>query len=167
MIEIFDDVLSERKSRHIHNCVSLLSWTFEYQPVTPPLVNKHWYSDGEPFIDDILEDLLDATELKGLDSLKKCYLLGHTHGLEQQSHYDASDFTMIYYTKLDWKPEWGGGTLVGDTLVQYKPNRLMMFSCDQLHQGQPISKQCFELRPIIVFQCYAESAMVERLSWQK
>jgi|TARA_B110000259_G_scaffold179920_1_gene219999 hypothetical protein len=167
MIEIFDDVLSERKSRYIHNCVSLLSWTFEYQPVTPPLVNKHWYSDGEPFIDDILEDLLDATELKGLDSLKKCYLLGHTHGLEQQSHYDASDFTMIYYPKLDWKPEWGGGTLVGDTLVQYKPNRLMMFSCDQLHQGQPISKQCFELRPIVVFQCYAESAMVERLSWQK
>ena len=167
MIEIFDDVLSERKSRYIHNCVSLLSWTFEYQPVTPPLVNKHWYSDGEPFIDDILEDLLDATELKGLDSLKKCYLLGHTHGLEQQSHYDASDFTMIYYPKLNWQPEWGGGTLVGDTLVQYKPNRLMMFSCDQLHQGQPISKQCFELRPIVVFQCYAESAMVERLSWQK
>jgi hypothetical protein len=167
MIEIFDDVLSERKSRYIHNCVSLLSWTFEYQPVTPPLVNKHWYSDGKPFIDDIFKDLLDATELKGLDSLKKCYLLGHTHGLEQQSHYDASDFTMIYYPKLDWKPEWGGGTLVGDTLVKYKPNRLVMFSCDQIHQGQPISKQCFELRPIIVFQCYAESAMVERLSWQK
>ena len=167
MIEIFDDVLSERKSRYIHNCVSLLSWTFEYQPVTPPLVNKHWYSDGKSFIDDIFKDLLDATELKGLDSLKKCYLLGHTHGLEQQSHYDASDFTMIYYPKLDWKPEWGGGTLVGDTLVKYKPNRLVMFSCDQIHQGQPISKQCFELRPIIVFQCYAESAMVERLSWQK
>jgi hypothetical protein len=167
VIEIFDDVLSERKSRYIHNCVSLLSWTFEYQPVTPPLVNKHWYSDGKPFIDDIFKDLLDATELKGLDSLKKCYLLGHTHGLEQQSHYDASDFTMIYYPKLDWKSEWGGGTLVGDTLVKYKPNRLMMFSCDQLHQGQPISKQCFELRPIVVFQCYAESAMVERLSWQR
>ena len=167
MIEIFDDVLSERKSRYIHNCVSLLSWTFEYQPVTPPLVNKHWYSDGKPFIDDIFKDLLDATELKGLDSLKKCYLLGHTHGLDQQSHYDASDFTMIYYPKLDWKSEWGGGTLVGDTLVKYKPNRLMMFSCDQLHQGQPISKQCFELRPIVVFQCYAESAMVERLLWQR
>jgi len=167
MIEVFDNILSERKSRYIHNCVSILSWTFEYQPVTPPLVNKHWYSDGKSFIDDIFKDLLDATELKGLDSLKKCYLLGHTHGLEQQSHYDASDFTMIYYPKLDWKPEWGGGTLVGDTLVKYKPNRLVMFSCDQIHQGQPISKQCFELRPIIVFQCYAENAMVERLSWQK
>jgi hypothetical protein len=167
MIEVFDNILSERKSRYIHNCVSILSWTFEYQPVTPPLVNKHWYSDGKSFIDDIFKDLLDATELKGLDSLKKCYLLGHTHGLEQQSHYDASDFTMIYYPKLDWKSEWGGGTLVGDTLVKYKPNRLVMFSCDQIHQGQPISKQCFELRPIIVFQCYAESAMVERLSWQK
>ncbi len=63
MIEIFDDVLSERKSRYIHNCVSLLSWTFEYQPVTPPLVNKHWYSDGEPFIDELVLLVGDALEI--------------------------------------------------------------------------------------------------------
>ena len=98
--------------------------------------------------------------------LKSSYLLAHTHGLEQQAHYDACDFTLIYYPSIAWKPEWGGGTIVGDTLVQYIPNRLVMFSCDQLHQGQPISKQCFELRPIVVFQCYAESAMMERLSWK-
>ena len=147
--------------------ISKLKWSYEYQPVTPPMINKHWYSDGEDLIDDLFEDLIDAIELKGLDQLKSAYLLAHTHGLEQQAHYDACDFTMIYYPLIKWKPEWGGGTLVGNTLVPYIPNRLVMFSCDQLHQGQPISKQCFELRSIAVFQCYAESATIDRLSWQK
>ena len=168
MIEIFDDVLDKENASYIHNCVERLSWKFEYQPVTPPLLNKHWYSNGKPFIDDMLKDLMDAIQLEGMDDqLNSPYLLGHTHGLEQQAHYDACDFTMIYYPKLDWQPEWGGGTLVGDTLVSYKGNRLLIFSCDQMHQGQPISKQCLELRPIVVYQCYAESAMVERLSWKK
>jgi hypothetical protein len=167
MIEIFDDILNELDSSVYDQMISKLQWSYVPQPVTPPLINHHWYASGETFIDDIFESLLNATELRGLDTIKSSYILAHTHGLEQQAHYDACDFTMIYYPKLNWQPEWGGGTLVEDTLVKYKPNRLVMFSCDQLHQGQPISKQCFELRPIVVFQCYAESAMVERLSWQK
>ena len=167
MIEVFDNILSERKSRYIHNCVSILSWTFEYQPVTPPLVNKHWYSDGKSFIDDIFKDLLDATELKGLDSLKKCYLLGHTHGLEQQSHYDASDFTMIYYPKLDWKPEWGGGTLIDGQLVPYVGNRLVVFDAFLPHMAMPVPRECYELRSVIVFKTVVDGVNRERLDFYK
>ena len=166
MIEIFDDVLSAFDATRHQTQISKLKWSYEYQPVTPPLINKHWYSRGENFIGELFKDLIGAIELKGLAGLKSSYLLVHTHGLEQQAHYDACDFTMIYYPSIKWEPEWGGGTVIGDTLVQYIPNRLVMFSCNQLHQGQPISKQCFELRPIAVFQCYAESAMLERLSWK-
>ena len=164
MIEVFDDILDTDLANRYDQDVSKLQWSYEYQPTTTPL-NMHWYSNGELFIYDLLEDLMDAIELKGLETVKASYLLGHTHGLEQQVHYDSCDFTMIYYPKMNWQPEWGGGTLVGDTLVSYESNRLVIFSCDQAHQGQPVSKQCFELRPIVVFQCYAESAMVERLSW--
>jgi hypothetical protein len=167
MIEVFDNILNIDLANRYDIKVSKLKWSYEYQPVTPPLVNKHWYSDGKPFIDDMLKDLVDAIQLKGMDGqFDSSYLLGHTHGLEQQAHYDACDFTMIYYPKLDWQSEWGGGTLVGDTLVSYKGNRLLIFSCEQMHQGQPISKQCLELRPIVVYQCYAENAMIERLSWR-
>jgi hypothetical protein len=166
MIEIFDDVLSELEASVVNIRISNLKWSYKYQPVTPPMINKHWYSSGENFIGELFKNLISAIELKGLAGLKSSYLLAHTHGLEQQAHYDACDFTMIYYPTIDWQSEWGGGTIVGNTLVQYIPNRLVMFSCDQLHQGQPISKQCFELRPIAVFQCYAESAMMERLSWK-
>lgn len=164
MIEVFDDILDTDLANRYDQDVSKLQWSYEYQPTTTPL-NMHWYSNGELFIYDLLEDLMDAIELKGLETVKASYLLGHTHGLEQQVHYDSCDFTMIYYPKMNWEPTWGGGTLVEDTLIQYCGNRLVIFSCDQAHQGQPVSKQCFELRPIVVFQCYAESAMVERLSW--
>ena len=164
MIEIFDNILDIAQSNRYDQEVSKLKWSYEYQPTTTPL-NMHWYSDGELFIYDLLEDLMNAIQLKGLETGKASYLLGQTHGLEQQAHYDACDFTMIYYPKLNWEPTWGGGTLVENTLVQNYGNRLVIFSCDQIHQGQPISKYCQELRPIVVFQCYAESAMVERLSW--
>ena len=164
MIEIFDNILDIAQSNRYDQEVSKLKWSYEYQPTTTPL-KMHWYSDGELFIYDLLEDLMNAIQLKGLETVKASYLLGHTHGLEQQAHYDACDFTMIYYPKLNWEPTWGGGTLVENTLVQNYGNRLVIFSCDQIHQGQPISKYCQELRPIVVFQCYAESAMVERLSW--
>ena len=167
MIEIFDNVLNDSETALIDFRISSLKWSYRHQPVTPPLVNKHWYSDGEGLLDDLFEDLTDSINLKGLDQVKSSYLLAHTYGLEQQAHYDACDFSMIYYPSIDWKPEWGGGTFVGDTLVRYKSNRLLMFSCDQLHQGQPVSKHCQELRPIVVFQCNAKNAMVERLSWQK
>ena len=132
MIKIFDDVLSDFESALIDLRISKLKWSYEYQPVTPPMIHKHWYSSGENFISELFEDLVGAIELKGLDRIKSSYLLAHTHGLEQQAHYDACDFTMIYYPAIDWEPEWGGGTVVGDTLVPYKHNRLVMFSCDQL-----------------------------------
>ena len=180
MIEIFDNVLDKDNARYIHNCVDALSWNFVYQPTTH-LLNKHWYNNanatlargpaqlarpGPTWPDQLFKDIVDTLELRGIDSIKSQYCLGHTFGLEQQSHYDACDLTMIYYPRLDWNPDWGGGTLVGDTLVSYEGNRLLMFSCDQMHQGPPISKQCYELRSIVVYQCYAESAMIERVTWK-
>ena len=61
MIEIFDDVLDEPYFWQTQ--ISKLKWSYEYQPVTPPMINKHWYSDGEDLIDDLFEDLIDAIEL--------------------------------------------------------------------------------------------------------
>ena len=93
MIEIFDNVLGTNK---YDQEISHLKWSYEYQPITPPLLNKHWYSDGKPFIDDLFKDLVGSIQLEGLDSVNSSYILGHTHRLEQQAHYDACDFTMIY-----------------------------------------------------------------------
>ena len=58
MIEIFDNILDIAQSNRYDQEVSKLKWSYEYQPTTTAL-NMHWYSDGELFIYDLLEDLID------------------------------------------------------------------------------------------------------------
>jgi len=104
MIEIFDDVLDKENASYIHNCVERLSWKFEYQQTTH-LLNKHWCNDfpvdgmipTNIWHEQLFKDIVDRLELRGIDSIKTQYCLGHTFGLEQQAHYDACDFTMITF----------------------------------------------------------------------
>ena len=58
----------------------------------------------------------------------------HTHGVEPVMHKDDGDFTMIYYPRMDWKPEWLGGTAIWDDegknidrYCNYIGNRLLIF----------------------------------------
>ena len=91
----------------------------------------------------------------------------HTHGIEPHMHQDDGDFTMIYYPRCDWQEDWGGGTVVDGTLVEYVGNRLVVFDADLWHQAQPVSRQCYELRTCIVFKCNLESGGVDRLDYYK
>ena len=66
MIATLDYVLATIKYGH---AISQLKWSDEYQPVTPPLLNKHWYSDGIGFIDDMVKDLVGVFQLEGIDTI--------------------------------------------------------------------------------------------------
>ena len=85
MIEIFDDVLDKENASHIHNCVERLSWKFEYQQTTH-LLNKHWCNDfprdsmipTNLWHEQLFKDIVDGLELRGIDSIKAQYCLGHT-----------------------------------------------------------------------------------------
>ena len=64
---------------------------------------------------------------------------------------------MIYYPRLDWSGDWGGGTCVQETgqhptLLQYEGSRLIAFTADLFHQGMPVSRECYQLRTCIVFK---------------
>ena len=66
---------------------------------------------------------------------------------------------MIYYPRLDWKIEWGGGTAIYndkvteiDTHLVNKGNRLIMFDAHLPHQAQPINRECYQLRTCVVFK---------------
>ena len=69
------------------------------------------------------------------------------------------DVTLIYYPRLDWKIDWGGGTAIYNNDVTEiekhfvnKGNRIIMFDANLPHQAQPISRLCFQLRTCIVFK---------------
>ena len=179
MIDVYDDVLEDHSAIAINDAINKLTWRY-YYPSEKSKPNMHWHvlcghnkeeceKNGYHWAHTLFDVYMNKFDFKkryNIDGYERIYCNAHTHGLEPHIHKDDGDFTMIYYSKLDWLPEWGGGTLIEDTLVSYKGNRLVMFSCDQIHQGQPISKQCYELRPIVVYQCYAESAMIERVTWR-
>ena len=91
----------------------------------------------------------------------------HTHGIEPHMHQDDGDFTMIYYPRCDWQDDWGGGTVIDGTLVEYVGNRLVVFDAHLHHQAQPVSRQCYELRTCIVLKCNLEIGGVDRLDFYK
>ena len=68
---------------------------------------------------------------------------------------------MIYYPRMSWKMEWGGGTSVYDNddeteilrHVPYVGNRLLTFDANLPHQAMPVARICYYLRSVIVFKC--------------
>ena len=85
------------------------------------------------------------------------YMNAHTHGIEPHLHVDDGDFTMIYYPRLDWKLEYGGGTLVDGKLLHNFGNRLIVFDAYLPHMAMPVSRQCYELRTCVVLKCNIDS----------
>ena len=65
---------------------------------------------------------------------------------------------MIYYPRIDWKKEWGGGTMVDGELVHYVGNRLVVFTASLPHMAMPVSRECYELRTNVVFKCKVKFA---------
>ena len=81
---------------------------------------------------------------------------------------------MIYYPRLDWKPEWMGGTAIWneqeneiEKYVNYIGNRLFVFSAQSPHQAMTVSRQCYELRTCVVFKTYRSDANSDRLDFYK
>ena len=97
--------------------------------------------------------LFDLAEKYDVDTYLRIYMNAHTHGIEPHLHTDDGDFTMIYYPRLDWKLEYGGGTYIDGELIEYKGNRLVVFDAPLLHSAMSVSRECYQLRTCVVFKC--------------
>ena len=164
MMEILDNVLELHNAVLVDDAVKKLSWKYDYhsEPTKP---NKHWHvlcghnklectDNGYDWADYIFQ--VARKKLDRVDSFdyERIYCNAHTFGIEPHLHVDDGQFTMIYYPILDWKPEWGGGTLIKDKLVDYVGNRLVIFDADYPHKAMSISRECYDLRTNVVFKCH-------------
>ena len=102
-----------------------------------------------------------------VDDYVRIYCNAHTHGLEPHLHTDDGDFTMLYYPRIDWQDRWGGGTLIDGQLVPYKGNRLVVFDAYLEHKAMTVSRECYELRTVVVFKCNVKGANRDRLDFYK
>ena len=177
MIEILDNVLELHNAVLVDDAVKKLSWKYDYhsEPTKP---NKHWHilcghnqlectDNGYDWADHIFQ--VAKKKLDRVDSFdyERIYCNAHTHGIEPHLHVDDGQFTMIYYPRLDWKLEWGGGTMVNSELVNYVGNRLVIFDAPLPHKAMPVSRECYELRTCVVFKCNIINKAKETVDFYK
>tara|TARA_Y100001951_G_C11159369_1_gene193864 strand:- start:46 stop:558 length:513 start_codon:yes stop_codon:yes gene_type:complete len=166
MIKIFDNVVEDHVAELIDSEMKNVQWKFDY-PSRPRHPSRHWHvlcgDNGIQIISNSFEWVMpiwiaaltkyDFKKNYNVVNYKRIYMNAHTHGVEPVMHYDDGDFTMIYYPRMDWKPEWGGGTLIDGQLVPYVGNNLVMFDAKLRHMAMPLPRECYELRTVIVFKC--------------
>jgi len=163
MISVHDNIVEEHVAQLIDMQLKEISWMYDYQSSDDGM-NRHWhvlgghnigecYKNGFEFVEPIWNSIQKNYEV----NMERVYFNAHTHGIEPHIHQDDGDLTMIYYPRLDWQNHWGGGTVVQETnqhptLLQYEGNRLVTFTANLLHQAQPVSRECYQLRTCIVFK---------------
>ena len=165
MIEIFDDILESHITELINMEMKNVAWHYDYKSKVGS-INSHWHTlvghDNNEVIENNFEWVLpiwdtafnkyNFKERYNIETYKRIYMNAHTHGIEPHLHIDDGDFTMIYYPRLDWKPEWQGGTMVDGRYIPYVGNNLIVFDAHLPHQAMPVSRECYELRSVIVFK---------------
>jgi len=180
MIDVYDDVLEEHNAILIDDEVKKLSWKYDY-PSEPSKPNKHWHIlcghnkeecdaasyDWAHSLFDMFVNKFDFKSKYDVVGYERIYCNAHTHGIEPHLHIDDGDFTMIYYPRMDWKKEWGGGTLVDETLVPYAGNRLVVFTASLPHKAMPVSRECYQLRTCVVFKCNVIDKVKETVDFYK
>ena len=201
MIDVYDNVLEDHNALLIDSEVRRIRWNYDYHS-NKKKVNKHWHilcghdeeecrSNKVSWAHDLFNSFLikyNFAKKYNVNGYERIYCNAHTHGLEPHIHTDDGNFTMIYYPRLDWQTEWGGGTAIFeefkharnspyheeelknlqiDKHVNYKGNRLIVFDAYLPHQAQPVSRECYELRTNVVFKCNVDSGRREGLDFYK
>ena len=163
--EYYDNFLEEHIAQVIDVQLREVQWKYDYNSVRGG-VNKHWHvfcgHNEEELQNFGYEIFLVWDQIKNRFNdqykLERAYLNAHTHGIEPHIHRDDGDVTFIYYPRMDWKIEWGGGTIIYDEdhnvklHAGYKGNRLINFQAANLHQAQTVSRECYQLRTCVVFK---------------
>ena len=166
MIKIYDGVVEDHVAELIASEMKNVRWKFDY-PSNKEHHSRHWHvmcghnddemvANGFEWVTPIWTSAMfkyDFENTYNIDTYKRIYMNAHTHGVEPVMHKDDGDFTMIYYPRMDWKPEWGGGTLVDGELIPYVGNSLVIFDAHLPHMAMSVTRECYELRSVIVFKC--------------
>lgn len=99
-------------------------------------------------------------ELPGATKLLRCYINGHTYGVEGYPHTDSqrhTDHTMVIYMTPNWRRFWGGETLI------YSQNKILhaelpmfnnglIFPSHETHCARQVTRACPELRITLMFK---------------
>ena len=163
---IIDDVLPPDSAQIVHTEMQGVSWMYNYRSLHSTTPNKHWHRSCGNSSDDVsragfgwLLPIWEQAKVKlnlvseyKIYNFFRLYMNSHTFGTEPSWHSDDGEYTIIYYPNMEWKKEWRGGTMIKNELCDYVGNRLVMFPASEKHQAQTVSRECHELRSVVVFK---------------
>ena len=147
----YDDLLEPHVAEYIESEIRKVHWKYDYDSNKRIGIQSHWHvfcgedeksvtQNGYDYLLPIWESAaykLKLEEIYKITGWKRLYMNAHTNGVEPHIHIDD----------------------IG--------NRLLIFPAHNFHQAMPVSKYCFELRPVVVFKCFVKGGNVERLDFYK
>ena len=167
---IIDGLVEQHYAELIHMQMRGVSWEYNYSSVVGK-PNKHWHRFCGHNVDEVNDNgfewllpiwnnakrKLKLEDTYDVHNFDRVYMNAHTFGIEPHLHHDDGDYTMIYYPYMGWKKEWSGGTMIDGEMCDYVGNRLVMFPASEKHQAMPVSRDCYQLRSVIVFKTSTKS----------
>tara|TARA_B100000965_G_C19040014_1_gene519036 strand:- start:9 stop:503 length:495 start_codon:yes stop_codon:yes gene_type:complete len=162
MIEVYDDFFENEIQEEILNRLTEPHWGISGGTHTKPEIFWHYEGlENEEYFSEYLYkkicNKLD-TEFKGFERI---YANGQTAGQCGTPHYDDGDLTFLYYPLPNWDLNWQGHLIFFDdgndevsTIVQYKPNRAVLFSADMWHYADAPSRFYNGLRISLAYKLW-------------
>ena len=138
-------------------------------------------ADHSSKVNGLIKEMLDYTKKhdylqnKNL-ALLRCYINGHTYGVDGYFHQDSSredEITTVLYMNEKWDPNWAGETVFLNPenkisllrSVLPHPNRMVLFPSIIPHAARGVSRQCTLLRQTFMFKFrYKRTFNFEKLS---
>lgn len=169
-ITVYDSVLLEQQAEALYTHFSTTKeWCFGHKSINNSMTASipHWtiyyhmedLETGTPrdqvqlphdIIQTLFNTLYDKDIIPPAARLLRCYVNGHTYGIDGKIHYDdkrPNTITVIYYPMRHWSIDWGGETIFWDRekreiikSVIPKNNRLVVFPAPVWHGARPLSR---------------------------
>jgi len=176
---ILDEVFSKELYQELIYYINDCKWKYGWP--TSNSVKKYIFNckhiDVNKFNTDNVENLLDGILLKiwnilkdkiGFISLYNCYSNLMIEGVHAFPHYDSDEdnqVTAVIYICHEWNMFYGGGTSIIRNneiikTVSPKPNRVFVFSGNQLHTVQSLTSACVNPRITLMFKGHVANNLI-------
>lgn len=113
--------------------------------------------------------IFDVTSVR--HKLDRFYSNAHTYGQDGQIHTDDGHITALFYP-MPWNIKHEGGTAfynedITDSIAyaSYKENRLVIFDAKIPHRAMPVTRDCYELRSIVVYKTSMNTNDPSYMDW--
>lgn len=140
-IHVIDDFFSNEIREVIFDKMLRPKWSFSGGGDG----NVFWHQDGleeEEYFSTYLYNIICTKIGRKFKNILRIYANGQTAGQCGNPHVDDGDITILYYPNPHWQMDYQGHLVFSEDgnapthIIEYKPNRMVMFHAKTLHYSE-------------------------------